>query len=76
MKKYLPAPQVLTDKHPRPANEIPAIELDVRKANHPEARIMGVSLQPVGSLSVKVGEKQFLLPIFFHGLASSGQEKK
>jgi hypothetical protein len=70
MKNYLRNSRFLTDEHPKRAKGNPSIDLDTRKPNQPECRIMGISVQPVVSLSVEVRGKNYLLPIYFHGFAS------
>ncbi len=70
MKTYLRHSRFLTDEHPKRAKGKPSVDLDTRKTYQPECRIMGVSVQPVVSLSVEVRGKNYLLPIYFHGFAS------
>ena len=76
MKTHLLQSRVSTDEHPKPAKGEPSIDLDTRKTYQPEDRIMGVSVQPVVSLPVEVGGKNYLLPIYFHGFASFSREMK
>ncbi len=76
MKTHLLHPGVLADEHPKPAKRKPAIDFDSRKPYQPEERIIEISVQPVVSLPVEVRGENYLLPIYFHGFASFGQEMK
>jgi hypothetical protein len=76
MKTHLLQSRLLTDEHPEPAKEKPAIDFDARETYQSEGRIMGVSVQPVVSLPIELGGKNYLLPIYFHGFASFTREMK
>jgi hypothetical protein len=67
----------LIDGHPLETKEKPDLDgLNTRMTDQPGERIMGISVQRGVSLAVESGEKNYLLPIYFHGFRSLNREKK